>query len=361
MRESRISNQSTPCMNAFPAKSSVASLLMPMITGHMMARAIHAATAVGLMEELAEPRHVRDLATATRTHPDALLRLLRALTAGGLANEIERDTFMATSLAEPLMPDASPSLRNLVLMFGAERSWRSWEHLVDSLRDGLPASRKLYGMTGFEYFAEHPEAAGVFHAAMAEASHQVANALVVHVDWTRYRFIADIGGSDGLVLARILASSPGSQGLLFDLPEGLAGAPERLRAAGVEQRCEIVAGDFFKSVPAGADVYLMKNILHDWDDAACRDILGAFRQSAGPGACLMLVERVRPERGLCDPVHRQTSMMDLNMLVTTGGRERSLAEFDVLLEAAGLALDGAARPLPGTSHFSIIHAKVKAS
>jgi len=331
---------------------------MPMITGHMLARTLYAATSLGVMDLLDDvPRCHEAMAAATGTDASSLQRLLRALCAAGLAAESAEGRFLGTDLSAPLRRNAQPSLRNLVLMFGAERCWRSWENLPDSLRTGRPASHALYAMTGFEYFQRHPAVARIFHDAMAEATEHVAAALATVVDLSRWASMADIGGGNGLLLSRLLVAAPAARGLLFDLPEALAGASERLHEAGVTSRCDVLAGDFFESIPAGLHVYLMKSVLHDWDDAQCVDILRNLRVAMSTGGVSFIIERLRPYRVECSADHRQTAMMDMNMMVTTGGRERSRAEFVALFEQAGLELDGAPLLLPQTAHYAVLRVR----
>ncbi len=330
-------------------------MLLPMITGHMVSRLIHIATLSGVMEALGETDQAHEpIARATHTDAAALLRLLRALVSVGLAFEGSPGSFRTTALAAPLRSDSTASLRNLVLMFGAERSWRSWEHMLYSLRTGQPASRDLYGMSGFEYFERHADAAAVFHAAMAEVSATVAMALVASHDFSQHASIADIGGGDGALLSRVLAAAPNARGTLFDLPHALRRAAQRLTDAGQWQRCEIVAGDFFEAVPTGHQVYLLKNILHDWDDERCLEILANLRVAMAPDSQAFVIERIVPLQIEACAEHRQIATMDLNMLVTTGGRERTEAEFRALFEQASLRMPGAPIPLAGAAPYAIL-------
>ena len=329
--------------------------LLAIATGHMASRALCVATRMGYFDELsAASLPSGELARRTGSDPDAALRLLRALASLGLASEDEPGQFSITELAVPLRRGAAASVRELVLLFGSERTWRSWEHLADSMRSGRAASLDLYAMNGFDYFERHPAQAATFHAAMAEVSHLSAQALVRTYDFARHESIADIGGGSGALIAQVLAAAPGARGLLFDLATALHGAAQQLRDAGVQDRCAVLAGDFFEAIPAGVDLYLLKNILHDWDDARCARILARLRTAMRPGSTAMIVERIVAERTEASADHRQVAIMDLNMLVTSGGRERTAAQFDALLRDAGLRMLEPPLRLPAPSPYALL-------
>jgi len=321
--------------------SDAAAMLLPMITGHVVSRLIYAATVAGVVDALGEEEKKYDaIAQATHSDGEALLRLLRALVTVGLAREPTPGRFCAAPQAAPLRSNSTNSLRNLVLMHGAERSWRSWEHMPYSLRTGRPASNELYGTSGFDYFEHNADAAAVFHAAMAEVSASMASAIVAAYDFSQHASIADIGGGDGMLLSRVLAAAPNARGTLFDLPHALRRAEQRLAAAGQQDRCDIVAGDFFEAIPPGRHAYLLKNILHDWDDERCLAILGTLRRAMAPESQAFVIERIVPPQIEARPEHRQVAMMDLGMLVIAGGRERTQAQFGALLQRTSLRMLG---------------------
>jgi hypothetical protein len=276
----------------------------------------------------------------------------------GLAVQEAPDLFGASELGELLNRDHPGSLRHLVMLFGSERSWRSWERLEEALRSGRSQAKELYGIDGFEYFRRHPDEGRVFHAAMAEASHRIAQDVVRCVDFSRYASIVDVGGGNGELLEAILHAAPGRQGVLFDLPQALEGAKERFRAAALSERCEIHAGDFFAEIPAGHALYVLKNILHDWSDEDCVRILVQLRRAMSASSRLLVVERVLPAH--VTAADRQATLMDLNMLVTAGGRERTGDEFQVLLGVSGFVLSEVV-PLDGAHRFSVLRATPAAS
>ncbi len=211
---------------------------------------------------------------------------------------------------------------------------RAWEGLLHSLRTGETAFHHVHGMDVWDYRARHPEQGAVFDRAMSGISRRVAEAVVETCDFGRFRRVVDVGGGAGVLLARILAAHPAMGGVLFDLPHVVAGASPVLEAAGVDERCEVVAGDFFQGVPAGGDAYVLKGILHDWEDAAAVAILQACHGVIAPGGAVMIIERlVAPPNEGAD-----AKFSDLNMLVLPGGRERTREEFEALLAAAGFRL-----------------------
>lgn len=313
---------------------------MQMITGFMPAQVVHVAAQLGIADLLEHGAKSSEcLARETGTHGQSLQRLLRALTSLGVLDEIEPDRFALTATGEYLRTGMPNSLRSLALMFGGEHSWRSWGDLLHSVRTGEPAAEHIYGLTSFEYLAGNPKEALVFNAAMAGITRQIAQAVVAAYDFSQFHTIVDIGGGTGALAAAILASTSVLRGIVFDLPTGNAEAPQQLAAAGLADRCEVVAGDFFQSVPNGADLYILKSIIHDWDDEHSVLILKNCRRAMSAGGKLLLVERLMPERMGSSTGHKRMAMMDINMLVVPGGRERTEAEYRTLLAAAGLALE----------------------
>jgi hypothetical protein len=211
---------------------------------------------------------------------------------------------------------------------------RAWEGLLHSLRTGETAFRHVHGMDVWDYRTRHPEQGAVFDRAMSGISPRVAEAVVETCDFGRFCRVVDVGGGEGVLLAHILGAHPAMGGVLFDLPHVVVGAAPVLNAAGVGERCEVVAGDFFRGVPEGGDGYVLKGVLHDWDDAAAVAILRACHRAIAPGGAVMIIERlVAPPNEGAD-----TKFSDLNMLVVPGGRERTQDEFEALLAAAGFRL-----------------------
>jgi len=315
------------------------STLMQLITSFMPARLVHVAAHLGIADLLANgSKTAKTLARETKTHAPSLHRLLRALVSLGLLDEIEPNQFTLTATGAHLRTDMPGSLRNLALMFGGEQSWQSWGDLLHSVRTGESASQHLYGLGSFEYLAAHPKQALIFNEAMADITRQVARALAAAYDFSRFRTVVDVGGGNGTLIAAILAGAPALRGIVFDLLTGNAEAPQQLAAAGVAERCEVVVGDFLRSVPNGADAYILKSVIHDWDDDRSVLILKNCHRAMSAGGKLLLVERVMPARMEASPSHQRMAMIDMNMLAVPGGRERTEAEYRALFAAAGFAL-----------------------
>jgi hypothetical protein len=314
---------------------SPAAALTRLVNGYQISHALHAAAALGIADLLAVGTDsVIDLATATGTRPDPLYRLLRALAAAGVFMELRDRRFTLTAMGECLRSDAPDPVAPWAMHAGQAYVHRAWEALPHSLRTGETAFRHAHGVDVWDYRARHPEQSAIFDRAMSGISRRVAEAVVNTCDFGSFRHVVDVGGGEGALLATILAAHPGACGVLFDLPHVVARAAPVLDAAGVAARCDIVAGDFFTSVPQGGDAYVLKGILHDWDDTAATTILRACRRAVGPGGALLVIERLiaPPNQGA------DAKFSDLNMLVLPGGRERTLHEFASLFLASGFRL-----------------------
>ena len=342
-------------MQTQSSAQSAGPSLMPMITGAWASQAICVAATLGLADLLARGHQSEEvLAQATGTQTAALARLLRALASLGVFRETEQGLFASTPLGDQLRSDVPGSLRNLAMMVGAPEARLAWSELTYSVRTGQSAFQRILGMDTYEYRSKHPEERAVFNAAMADMTRQVAAAAIAAYDFSRFRSIVDVGGGNGALLASLLTTTPGLTGILFDLPSGTEGAPELVAAAGISERCEIVQGDFFKALPAGADAYLLKSVMHNWNDEMCCIILSNCAAVMTATASLLLVEQVLPARIEAVPLHRRALMTDLNMLVMTGGCERGEAQYRHLLMASGLAIKAI---VPTASSFSIIEAR----
>jgi len=327
-----------------------AATLRRLINGYQISQAIHAATVLGIPELLAEgPRTPDDLAAATGSNGNALRRLLRALAAIGVFHEDADDRFSLTPLGDGLRADVPDSLAGWAAFAGRPHHWEAWGHLLGSVRSGENAFRTVHGVDVWTYRSEHPEERAVFDAAMVALTRRTNASLLEAYDFSGFGMLVDVGGGLGTFLSALLAAYPSLQGVLFDQAHVLEGAEELLRDAGVIERCSIVAGNFFEEVPKGADAYLLKSILHDWNDEEAATILRTCRRAIGVGGTLLVVERVlgQPNEGA------ETKFSDLNMLVMPGGRERSLQEFEKLFETAGFRLE---HETPSSSGFSVIAA-----
>ncbi|MER7542791.1 methyltransferase [Spirillospora sp. NPDC127506] len=326
------------------------SPLMDLAFGYMPAQMIYVAAEIGLADALAGgPRSSEELADATGTHAPSLHRLLRGLVTLGAVEQKERDLFALTAEGQRLRADAPDSIRALVRLFCGPEVWRTWGDMAETLRTGECAWKRVTGRTSFEYFESDPELSETFNEAMAEHTRAVAPGIIQAHDFSRYGTVADLGGGDGTLLAAILRANRGPRGLLFDLPAGLAAASGVL--GDVADRVEIVPGDFFDAVPGGADAYVLKSVLHDWSDAKAAAILRNVRAAMRPGARLLILEQVMPET--VAPEAAGIVRNDLNMLVSTGGRERTEAGFRDLLDAAGFTGVSFTGPLPPAAYHVI--------
>lgn len=322
--------------------------LRQLIFGHLSSQIVASAVRLGIVDALAGgPRSGRELAQLTGAPPDVVLRFLRACAALGLLERRADDVFALTPLGEWLR-SGRRSLRDLAVAMAAPGHWRSIERLLETVRTGRPAPPSVLGTDLWEYYRHNPEEGAAFAAAMSNVSEVVAEEVVDHLDVSAYRRIVDVGGSQGVVLARLLEANPSAEGVLFDLPEVLEGARAAIEARGLADRVELRSGDFFEEVPAGGDLYVLKHILHDWDDEHAANILRSCHRASRPGSTVVLVERLLgPESSPVDYV------ADLLMLVMFGGKERSQPEFEELLAAGGYRLE---RVVP-LSLFALLEAR----
>ena len=291
------------------------------------------------------------LAAQTGTHAPSLRRVLRGLAAWGFFAEDADGRFRPTEVSDAFRSDR-PGLRNMTLMLSHE-GYRSWGEIMYALQSGQPVFEHLYGKSRWAKMAEDPEDAAQFNAAMVETTKRVGKAFVAAYDFSRVRTVVDVAGGNGALLAAVLSAHPELQGVLFDLAAGLAGADSALESAGVAGRVRIVEGSFFESVPAGGDLYLLKSIVHDWDDDRALKILQTCRAAMAPQARLVVVERLLPENGVDGDAALGTLMSDLHMMVVLGGRERATDEYASLFSAAGLRMT---HPIAMASDFYAIEA-----
>ncbi|HLL74380.1 MAG TPA: methyltransferase [Pyrinomonadaceae bacterium] len=321
-----------------------------MATGLWVSKAIYVAARLGVADLLADgPKTVEQLAAETGAHAPTLRRLLRALAGAGVFREDAEGRYELTQFAEFLRTDVPGSQRGFALHVGESPSWQAWDGLLESVRTGESAFKRVHGMEVFPYYATHPESNEPFNSAMVELSNVVAAAVTEAYDFSRFRRIADVGGGRGGLLAAILKAAPAARGVVCDQPEVVAGARATMEAAGIAERCEYAGIDFFEGVPEGADAHVLKWIIHDWDDERALTLLRNCHRSLADGGRLLLVEAVVPEGG--EPSF--SKWMDLQMLVMTGGRERTAAEYRALLAEAGFEMTNV---IPTKSPVSIVEA-----
>ncbi len=310
--------------------------MLQVILGFWAAQAIHAAARLGLADHLHDrPLTAEELAGATGTHAPSLDRLLRALAGVGVFRR-DGDRYALTPLGETLRTGIPGSMRAMLMAVLGNEHYRAWSGLRYSVETGRTAFDYIHGMPVFDYYARNPEDAAVFNDAMTAGSAAVEAAVLDSFDFTPYRKVVDVGGGHGGLLASILRANPDAEGVLFDAPQVVEGATGRLAAEGLSGRCRVVGGDFFEAVPEGGDLYVLKWIVHDWDDERSLAILRNIRRAMAEGGRLLLVESVLGEGEGPSFGH----FGDLNMLVMTGGKERTEAEFRALLSGAGFALAG---------------------
>lgn len=319
-----------------------------LIRAYRQSSSVAVAVELGLAERLGTgPRTAADLAAEVGAHAPSLRRLLRALVAMGVVTEDGSGRFSVTPLGEEMRQDRlGPTAR----LFNAEHHLQAWMHLDHSIRTGERAFDHVYGMRNWDYYAKHPAEAAVFDSAMSSITGPVSRAVAAAYDFSQFPVIADIGGGDGTLLTEILHRYPSARGLLFDLPDVVERARKKLGASDVRDRVELVGGSFLEAVPAGASIYMMKTIIHDWEVPAVGTILKHCRAAVGDsGAPLLLIERVLPER--IGPEDLDDLLADLDMLTNPGGQERTESEFTGLLQLAGFKLE---RIIPTPTPFKVV-------
>jgi hypothetical protein len=330
--------------------------LLRLVNGAAAAQSIIVAARLGLADLLARnPADADSLAAATNTHAPSLWRLLRALAALGIIAEEPDGRFVLAPLGHPLQAGVPGSMRDLVLLFGHPDFWATWGELEHCVRTGETAVRHLFGTTTtFERYAADPAFGAVFDAGMAVLAERGAAAVLAAWSFPEDGLVVDVGGGQGALLVAILRARPGLRGIMLDLPGVAERAARVLRDADLADRARAEGGDMFAGVPPGAELYLLKSVLHDWDDDRASDILRACRTALTlPSARLLVIERVMPERMAPEPAAVAQAMGDLMMLTRAGGRERTETEFRDLLDSAGLRL---VRVVPTASHYAVLEA-----
>jgi hypothetical protein len=277
-------------------------------------------------------------------------RALRALATIGFCKETGDGAFELEDLGAFLSVSQTSSLRDWLTWF-TRHQWGLWPKLSESIRSGTSARSALTGVDGFLYLQKNSEPARVFNGAMSELTAIVGRHLLDHVDFSRYFEIVDIGGGNGELLTSILVAHLEARGIVYDLPHAEDGAIAKIAALNLSNRCEFQRGDFFERVPGDAGLYLLKSVLHDWDDARAERILTTCRAAMGDGSVVLIVERVMPSRMSHSVDDRALAWTDLMMMIGPGGRERELDEFIALIERSGLRCSSHTNL--GFGHFAI--------
>lgn len=323
-----------------------------LITGYWSTQAVYVAAKLGLADLLIDgPRTAEDLARITKVHAPSLYRLMRGLASLGVFADDGTGRFSLTPAAECLRSDLPGSQRALAIMSGEEQ-YRAWGELLYSVQTGKIAFDKIYGMPVFDFLSKNLEQAKVFDAAMVGVHGRETSAMTDAYDFSEIGVLADVGGGNGSLITTVLQKHPKLKGILYDLPGVVERAKANLAAAGVADRCQVIGGSFFESIPSGADAYLMRHIIHDWDDEKSKTILNNVRKAMKSDGRLLLVEGVIPPGN--DPSFGK--LLDLTMLVIPGGKERTEEEYRDLYEACGFQLT---RIVPTKAEVSVIEGKIR--
>jgi hypothetical protein len=330
-----------------PAPAAMTELIL----GQWVSQAIAAAAQLGIADALAAgPLPLHELASRLDADPEALARLLRALISRGVFRQLSDGRYALTPLADSLRSDAPVSVRGIARLIGSREHRDIWSLLADAVRTGRPVIPMLHGTDAFGYLTQNPQLAGLFNDAMTAMSELAAASVVAAYDFTRFNVVVDVGGGHGRLLSAILSAYPRLRGVLYDLPDVVAGAPPVLDAASVGDRVRIDGGSFFTDrLPADGDAYLLKNVIHDWDDHTSEAILTNIGADAPSSATLLLVEQVIPDHDR----EFTGKWSDLEMMVMGDGQERTAGQYRDLLQNSGFHIK---RIIATASPFSIIEA-----
>ena len=324
------------------------SRIYQLVGGHRVAQAIYVVVELGIPDLLSSgPVNCRELAAKSGAHSPTLNRLLRFLSGAGLFDEVDHEVFVLTALGATLKTGAPGSPSTIVRMLLREFHWRPWSNLIHTVRTGETAFDHTHGMGVFDYLRTHPDDSEIFNAAMTASSTRSGTGVAEHYDFTGVHTVVDVGGGHGFLLATILNLNPGVQGVLFDLPDVVAGAAPVV--ASYMDRCKIIGGSFFDELPQGNDIYILRQIVHDWDDDRAEMILRNCRAAMTRPSKLLLVER------RVDPDHREAMrvlQVDMEMLVNVGGMERTDSQYRSLLNRAGFEMTRII-PLMDSAGFSV--------
>jgi hypothetical protein len=324
--------------------------LIQMAGGLLVARALYAVAELGVADHLKDgARSSEEIARATGAHAPALRRLLRSAAGFGLFTEEGDGRFSLTPLGDALRSDAPGHARAMIRTLAGPLQWGAFAEFLHSVRTGEPAMEKAFGRPVFDYLSANPEQASLFNETMIGFHGAEPPAVAAAYDCSGIRKLVDVGGGTGNLLTTVLLANPALTGVLYDLPHVAAEARREVEGKGLSQRCEVIEGSFFESVPAGADAYLLSHVIHDWDEGRCLTILGNCRRALQGQGRLLLVEMVIPPGNDFHP----GKLLDLVMLAVTGGMERTAEEYAALLAKAGFRLT---RVVPTESAASVIEA-----
>ena len=335
-----------PSSSAEPPNEAAAILRMAF--AFVTSQVLYVAAELGVADHLAHGAlNARDLASKVGARPDTLARLLQALVACGILRREGEDQFGLSPTGALLRTDAAGSLRSAVRFLVGPWAWRAFEQLGYSVRTGETAFDHVWGMSNFEYWARNPDVSKIHDEAMTGLTATETARVLAAYDFSQFRTIVDVGGGHGALLAGILGRQPKASGILAELPHVVNLASAVFQGAGVADRCQLVGCDFFVTMPSGGDAYILKHVIHNWDDERARAVLRNCHRSMGPSALLLIIDPVVPQQPIAEDAIRY--LMDMTMLaITPGGRERTRDEFQKLLESAGFELTRVIR-MGGTS------------
>src|ERR1700751_961533 len=323
--------------------------LFQMATGYWLSQAVYVAAKLGLADLLRNgPRSCEELAPVTGTDPRCLFRLMRALSAARIFVHTHGDQFALATAGKSLQSDAPGSQRAILMTLG-EVHYQAWGNLLHCVRTGSTGFASTFGTSLFAYLQSSPEAADTFNRGMSDVASMLAYAVLLAYDFSQISFLVDVGGGQGQFLRTILQLHPEMKGTIFDLPSTIEQVKQYFSGDPCSSRIVAIGGDFFHSVPEGVDAYVLCGVIHDWDDDPAVQILRKCRLAMNRKGRLLLVEVVVPD----DDAHCFSKLLDLNMMVMTGGRERTRGEFAALLNRAGFSLS---RPIPTLAPQSVLEA-----
>jgi O-methyltransferase domain/Dimerisation domain len=336
----------------FTADVSPSAVMFHLIVGFRVSRTIFVAAKLGLADLLKDgPRTSEQLARSTGTHAPSLYRVLRALVSIGVFSGDDEQGFVLTPLGNTLRSDAPGSLRHWAMLVLGNEHYQAWGDLAHSVKTGESAFRHIFGANTYEYVSQHPEHAKVFNEAMANLTGFYNAAVRDCYSFSGIGKVVDVGGGDGSLVIALLQANPGMKGIVFDLPQVAERAKQRMREAALEERCEVISGDQFVSVPSGGDIYILSRCVNSFNDARVIQLLKNCRAAMAKKSKLLLIERVLPARLEDSITAHRAFMSDLNMLVNSGGQERTETEHGALLEAAGFRVTSV---VPTESEMSVV-------
>lgn len=324
-------------------------VLLSLIQSGAAAQLVASAARLGVADALGDgPYTAKEIAERVGVPASLLRRMLRALTSLGVVKQLDKERFALTSAGSFLRKDQPGSLQAFAIVNSHGALYRAFSEIDYSFKTGKPSFDEAVGTSFFDYFRQ-PGPAEIYNDAMASYTHAIALAVAATYDFSEARSVVDVGGNNGILTAAILNANPHLTGTIFDLAGGIVGAADTLKRHNLERRCNIATGDFFKAVPEGGDVYMLKSIIHDWNDEASIAILKSCRRAMPAHGKVLLIESLLPTVSDSSLKSRHEFITDIVMLLTSGGQERDVDEFDAILGPAGLKRS-AVIPAPPSGH-----------